>query len=86
MKKIDNNWNLEKDVEKSKCYKYIWVGNQDKVNRNTMIKSYEEGGLLMIDIHSHFVSLKASWVRKLISNGISNFKISQCGWYKLVDF
>ena len=65
---------FRKEIE-SKCYKYIWDGKPDKVKRNTMIKSNEEGGLQMIDIQSYFMSLKASWVSKLISNDISNWKL-----------
>ena len=65
---------FRKEIE-SKCYKYTWDDKLDKVNRNTMIKSNEEGGLQMIDIQSYFMSLKASWVSKLISNDISNWKL-----------
>ena len=63
-----------KEIEK-KCFKFIWYGKPDKVKRNLIINSYERGGLQMIDIKSYFIALKASWVSRLVTGHISNWKL-----------
>ena len=60
-----------------KCFKFIWNGKPDKVNRNTLI-DFEKGELKMIDIESYFiqnVSLMASWVSILTESIFSNWKL-----------
>ena len=63
-----------KDLEKI-CFKFIWNGKPDKVKRNLIINSYERGRLQMIDIKSYFIALKASWVSRLVTRHISNWKL-----------
>ena len=63
-----------KEIERC-CYRYIWDNKNDKVKRNTIIGGYEKGGLNMIDFESYFKAIKASWVTKLMTPGIANWKI-----------
>ena len=63
-----------KEIE-SCCFKYIWEGKNDKVKRNTLIGEYQKGGLRMIDFDSYFAALKASWVSKLTTTNMPNWKI-----------
>jgi hypothetical protein len=63
-----------KEIEK-KCFKFIWNGKPDKVKRILIINSYERGGLQMIDIKSYFISLRATWVSRLVTGNISNWKL-----------
>ena len=63
-----------KEIERS-CFRYIWDGKNDKVKRSTLIGRYEKGGLNMIDFESYFKALKASWVSKLVTPGLANWKI-----------
>ena len=59
-----------------KCFKFIWNGKPDKVKRHLIINSYERGGgVEMIDIKSYFIALKASWVSRLVTEHISNWKL-----------
>ena len=51
-------------------YQFLW-GKRDKIKRNVMINSYENGGVKMIDIESHFHALKAAWIPR-IYNGKDN--------------
>ncbi len=51
-------------------YHFLW-GNRDKIKRNIMINSFENGGLKMIDIECHLHALKASWISR-IYNGNDN--------------
>ena len=51
----------------SKCLKFIWNNKPDKVKRNTVVGKLGNGGLKMIDIQRYFMSLKASWVSRLVS-------------------
>ena len=49
--------------------KFLW-NKIDRIKRNTLIRSINEGGIGVIDIESKLLSIKASWVEKLLnSNG-----------------
>ena len=63
------------EIEK-KCFKFIWNDKPDKVKRNLIINSYERGGLQMIDINSYFIALRATWVSRLVTGNISNWKLT----------
>ena len=54
----------------SKCFKFICNNKPDKVKRNTVVGKLGNRGLKMIDIQSYFMSLKASWVSRLVSTVI----------------
>jgi hypothetical protein len=41
--------NILKDIQKS-FFKFLWNGKRDKVKREILTNSYEDGGLKMIDI------------------------------------
>ena len=64
----------QKEIEK-KCFTSIWNGKSDKVKRNIIIDSYEWGGLHMVDIKSYFIALKASWVSRLVTGYLSDWKL-----------
>ena len=64
----------QKEIEK-KCFTSIWNGKSDKVKRNIIIDSYEWGGLHMVDIKSYFIALKASWVSRLVTRHLSDWKL-----------
>ena len=49
----------KKGIE-SKCFKCIWNGKPDKVNRNTLIGDFEKDGLKMIAVDSYLIFSKAS--------------------------
>jgi hypothetical protein len=63
-----------KEIE-SKCFKFIWNGKPDKVNKTILIGSYEIGVSNMFDIENYFISLKASWVSRLLNKKYTNWKI-----------
>ena len=65
----------------TKCFKFIWNNKPDKVERNTVVGKLENGGLKMIDIQSYFMSLTASWVSRLVSNQLSNWKVIPCKYF-----
>jgi len=47
-------------------YKFLW-GGKDKIQRVKAIQDLNKGGLNMIDLDSLFMSLKASWITKLVN-------------------
>ena len=55
-----------KEKIRSMYYFYIW-GKRDRVKRSTMVNSKSEGGVNMVDFDNFFLSLKASFVPKIIS-------------------
>ena len=63
-----------KEIE-SCFYRFIWKWKPDNVKRLTLIADYEKGGLNMVDINTYFKSLKASWVKRLLSSETSNWKV-----------
>ena len=42
------------------CYKFIWEGKPDKINRNQLCMDYLDGGLRMININCFIKALKMS--------------------------
>jgi hypothetical protein len=54
------------------CFKFIWKGKPDKINRSVLINTYENGSLNMVDIDSYFNLLKTSWVSRLTNNSLAN--------------
>ena len=46
-------------------FNFLWAGN-DKVKRNTIIGTIDQGGLNMIDVECHFKALKATWVSRIL--------------------
>jgi hypothetical protein len=70
----------------SKCFKFIWNNKPDKVKRTTVVGKLGNGGLKIIDIQNYFMSLKASWVSRLVSNQLVNWKVIPCRYFaKLYD-
>ncbi len=49
---------------RTKLFQFLWDNKPDKVKRNTIIQSYEKGGLKMLDIDSFITSVRASWDEK----------------------
>ena len=47
-------------------YGFIW-GKSEKIKRHILINKSSEGGIGMLDVQSHFESLKAAWIPRLIS-------------------
>ena len=56
--------NLVKKADKI-FYKFLWR-SKDKVQRNKIIQSIEQGGLSMINTQAFFNSLVASWTNRIL--------------------
>lgn len=50
-------------------FKFIWGSQCDKVKRSTVTQIYTAGGLNMVDLKIFLVSLKCSWIKRLVSGG-----------------
>ena len=57
--------NILKDIQKT-FYRFLWNGKRDKVKREILTNSYEDGGLKMIDIKLFCQALKMTWIKKYI--------------------
>ena len=53
---------------KQSIFKFIWNGKPDKIKRDVMYQSYEQGGLQLINIEIFIKSLKAGWVKRYLDN------------------
>ena len=53
-------------------YKFIWDNKPSKIDKKTLKKDYDEGGIKMIDIRKFLTTLKISWLHRLLEN--ENFK------------
>ena len=54
-------------------YSFIWDGKPDKIKRITLIQNYEKGGIKMINIEKFIMSLKVTWIKKILdsyNNGV----------------
>ena len=47
-------------------YNFVWSGKPDKIKRNVLINNYEDGGLRMPHLESFCLSLKMTWINKLL--------------------
>ena len=47
-------------------YEFLWDKKPDKIKRKTIIQSFENGGLKMIDIFKFLKSLISSWIKRLL--------------------
>ena len=47
-------------------YNFIWDSPVDRIKRDTLTKTYSEGGLKMINVKAFASSLKLTWLRRLI--------------------
>jgi hypothetical protein len=59
--------NILKDIQ-STFYQFLWNGKKDKVKREILTNSYEDGGLKMIDIKLFCQALKLTWIKKYIDS------------------
>ena len=69
--------NCEHDDENLKYinrlfYNFIW-GKRDRIKRNVLINSIEDGGVNMVNIESHCESLNAGWMKRIIYD-------EECSW------
>ena len=52
---------------------FIWGGKPDKIKRSTLIQNYEKRGIKMINIENFIMSLKVTWIKKILdsyNNGV----------------
>jgi hypothetical protein len=47
-------------------FNFIWDQKPDKINRNILCQNYNNGGLKVIDLKKIVLSLKASWVKRIL--------------------
>ena len=51
---------------KVKFFNFIWKNKPDKISRKQVVGAYEEGGLKMPDIDFFNMSLKLTWIRRMV--------------------
>ena len=56
------------DRIKKIMYSFIWDGKQDKIKRSTLIQNYEKEGIKMINIEKFIMSLKVTWIKKILDS------------------
>ena len=49
-------------------YKFLWDNKPSKIDKNTVKRDYNEGGIKMINIHVFLANLKISWLRRILEN------------------
>ena len=55
-----------KDIQKI-FFNFIWNG-KDRIKRNTLINTYDKGGIRMPDIQSYIEAMHAAWVTRLLNS------------------
>ena len=55
-------------------FEFLWNSKVDKVTRNVITQDYFSGSLKLEDINSFIISLKCSWIKRLI--------LCTCNWNK----
>jgi hypothetical protein len=74
---------VKKEIE-SKCFKFIWNGKPDKVNRNTLIGDFEKDELKMIAVDSYLIFSKSSWVSRLTDSKIFELETDATQMFKCI--
>lgn len=46
------------------CYKFVWNNKQDRINRRTVVRNVQCGGMGIPDIKQYMSALKLTWIRK----------------------
>ena len=49
-------------------FKFIWSGKPDKISRKTLEMDNTKGGLKMINLKNSIISLKTTWMQRLVTN------------------
>ena len=62
-----NNISCDKIKEIIKImFNFIWDNKPDKIKRKTLYQEYINGGLKMLDLNKFILSLKSSWIKRLL--------------------
>ena len=56
--------------------KFIWDSNRLKIKHSTLTADYSEGGYKSVDVKSKLISLKQSWMKKILDD---NFYVKTFG-------
>ena len=54
------------DECKKMFHRYLWNKGPDKIKRAVVIQNYENGGLRMIEVDTFMMSLKLTWLRRIL--------------------
>ena len=65
---------VKHDIDKL-LFDFLWDGKREKIKRKTLIGTKLNGGLNMIDIESFLRSIKLKWIKTLLHEDGSNWKI-----------
>ena len=49
-------------------FSFIWDGIPDEIKRDTLMQNYEIGGIKMINIEKCTMSLKVTWIKKIVDS------------------
>lgn len=52
---------LNKDI-----FEFVWNAKCDKIKRSVITQDYQQGGLKMLEMNKFIMSLKCSWLKRLI--------------------
>ena len=69
-------------------FHFIWNGKKDKVKRNIMTQNYEKGGLKMIKLDTFILSMKLTWIKRLLTKTpkyVELFESTVSNIYKLIN-
>jgi hypothetical protein len=56
-------------------FNFLWDSNCNKISKNTIIRTIDQGGLKMIDIKSKVKALKIAWIKRSILKPNSSWKL-----------
>ena len=64
---------------------FLWDGKPPKIAYKTLIHPIERGGLKLCDVESKIMSVKVSWVKRLVTKDGSRWKTAPSMFYKTND-
>ena len=67
----------ENTLKSLKCilFNFLWNSKVEKIKRNVLYQKHEYGGVEMIDIEKYISGLKTTWIRRILTNDQSKWKL-----------
>ena len=60
--------NADLKVLQSLIMKFVWRGRPPKVAQRSLFQSIKHGGLNAVDVHNFYVSLRMTWIRRMVES------------------
>ena len=65
---------------------FMWNGKGKKIAYDVLIQTVEEGGLKLVDFESKVKTLKISWIKRMVTDNMQNWKAAPSSFLNTTNF